>query len=85
MVDGEQVQGGANTAVYAGISSSTRALLDSVILHIETGVLPLAGGLYEQPAEWYNALLHFRDARGYWAGQRTKVQQQLRGLGAYGK
>lgn len=82
---GALVHGEANAAVYAGITPGTRALLDSVILHLETGVLPLAGGLYEQPAEWYNALLCFRDARGYWAGQKQKLQTQLRELGAYGK
>ena len=82
---GSQVQGEANAAVYAGITPGTRALLDSVILHLEMGVLPFAGGLYEQPAEWYNALLCFRDARSYWAGQKQKIQAQLRELGAYGK
>lgn len=69
--------------MYRDSSASFRASLDTVILFLEHGVFPHAGGLLDQPSNWYEDLKTFKGGREYWHDQQQKIKEGLKALGAY--
>lgn len=71
-----------NEFVYEQTSFGFRSLLDSLIAYEQNGILPLAGGLLEQPPLFLDAAKIFSSSRQIFKNQKNKNAEMLRRLGA---
>ncbi|MCL2207366.1 MAG: hypothetical protein FWB90_04630 [Fibromonadales bacterium] len=83
-VCGEMVQTTANQYIFTDAGQDFRLLLNCLYAYEKHGILPFAGGFLEQSAMFGEAVEAWGMAPSVFMGQKRKMQELLKGLGAFG-